>query len=65
MFEIRRNVEFTQAWGCWLALHVGTTVMFIGHRNGSSLRIELLTPLHAFRVSLPKAGGCPCREPAR
>lgn len=50
---IRTGVEYTQGYGCWLCLHVGSTVFYVGRREGDSLRLELFTPLERFRVAGP------------
>lgn len=50
---IKRDVMYTQAYGCWLCLHVGATAIFLGRREGNGARLELFTPLHRIRLSLP------------
>lgn len=52
MFEIKRDVAYTQAYGCRFCLHVGGTAIFIGRKkNGRGPRLELFTDLHRFRWS--------------
>lgn len=48
---IKRDVAYTQAWGCRLCLHVGSVAMYFGRHAGAGARLELLTPLHWFRWS--------------
>lgn len=50
--EIERGVSYTQAFGCWFCLHVGTIAMYFGRRaNGRGPRLELFTPCRWFRWS--------------
>ena len=53
IFEVRRDVEYTQAKGCVFCLHVGATAFYFGSgRQGwGGPRLELFTPLHWFRWS--------------
>lgn len=48
---IKTNVEYTQAGGCYLCLHVGSVAVFFGRRDKPGRRLELLTPPHGFRYS--------------
>lgn len=61
--HIKRDVLYTQAYGCWLCLHVGSTAVFIGRRKGNAVRLELFTPLHKWRLSWRAALGM--RKPRR
>lgn len=49
----KRNVEHTQTKGCWGCLHIGTVALYIGTKRQPAgrvgWRLELFTPLHAFR----------------
>lgn len=49
--HIKRNVMATQAYGCWLCLHIGDIAIFLGRRKGYGIRVELFTPLHKWRLS--------------
>jgi hypothetical protein len=52
LIEVRRNVYSTQTKGCWGAIHVGMTVLYLGwdsRRKGSGWRLELCTPFRKFR----------------
>lgn len=51
LVHIKRDVMYTQAYGCWLCLQVGSTAIFLGRRDGYALRLELFTPLHKWRLS--------------
>lgn len=57
LVHIERDVMHTQAYGCWLCLHVGGTAIFFGRRKGYALRLELFTPLHRWRLSWRAALG--------
>lgn len=48
---IKRNVEYTQAYGCQFCLHIGSIAFMFGKRDGSGRRLELFTPRHCFRYS--------------
>lgn len=51
MVHVKRDVLSTQAFGCWLCLHVGSTAIYFGRRDGYAVRLELFTPLHKWRLS--------------
>lgn len=57
--DIQRGVCYTQAWGTFLCLHIGCTVIHIlpGRKRGRMRRLELFTPDHAFRWSSVKITG--------
>lgn len=51
-FHLKANVEYTQAYGCWLCLHVLEWALFIGSGvRGRGPRIEVCTPRYWFRFS--------------
>ena len=33
MIDLRTGVEYTQAYGCWLCLHIWTVAVYFGSRN--------------------------------
>lgn len=49
--HIKRNVEYTQAYGCQLCVHIGSVAVMFGKRDGAGRRLELFTPRHLFRYS--------------
>ena len=52
LFDVQKNVEFTQARNCLFCLHFGTTAIYLGiglRKLGK--KIELFTPIHKFRYS--------------
>lgn len=52
LLEIRRGIEYSQAFGCLACLQIGTVALFLGrYRADCLLRIELLTPIHRFRIA--------------
>ena len=52
LIEVKRNVEYLQAFGCRLCIHIGTVAVLFGRKsNGRGPRVELFTPRHWFRWS--------------
>lgn len=52
LFNYQTNVEYTQAWGCRLCVHIGGLALYFGRKkNGRGPRIEIMTTLHWFRYS--------------
>jgi hypothetical protein len=52
VIEVRRNVAYTQGYGCRFCLHVGSVAFFFGRvRGGAGPRLEVLTPRRWFRWS--------------
>lgn len=55
LLEIRRDVMSVQGYGVPLCIQFGSTAFYLGRwRNRpGGWRIEILTPLHRFRISPP------------
>jgi hypothetical protein len=50
MMKIKRDVIYTQAFGCRLCLHIGTIAVYCGRcGSGRGTRLEICTPRHWFR----------------
>lgn len=50
--SIIRDCYYTQAYGCWFCLHIGSTALLFGSgANGSGPRLEICTPARWFRWS--------------
>ena len=49
--HVKRDVLYTQAFGCWFCLQLGSTAIYVGRRNGYAIRLEAFTPLHRWRLS--------------
>jgi hypothetical protein len=52
MIQIQTNVAYTQAYGVWFCLHIGSVAIFFGRGiKGRGPRLELCTPWRWFRWS--------------
>lgn len=52
IFQVQRDVAYTQGFGCRFCLHIGTTAYLFGSvPDGRGPRLELFTPCHWFRWS--------------
>ena len=55
MIHIDTGIYHSQAYGCWLLIHIGSLAMHITgrHQKPCLIRFELFTPARWFRFSCP------------